>query len=248
MARKPAATLPKEPAEMRTFVAVRDADTNGTPDWQDELGRAGVATSTPMETATSTDPTEHLGSALIRTVVNGYLSLKQHDEYTSERGERLAQTIASAYKAPATFVPHTLDTLTVVDDSSEMRILRYRSDMRTALLPMVDFEAEPEFAIFARFIQTNDPMWLEKLSAVAENYHTAETQALAVRVPREAADEHLRTVNALGKYAETLERLVRFANDPLALLALLRTYNESEREMFLAFDALAKFYVHQVSN
>jgi hypothetical protein len=232
---------------MRTFVEVSDDDNNGVPDWQDDLGALGIATSTPLDMPTTTDPTSHLGTALIRTLVNGYLSLKQSDEYTSERGERLAQTIASAYKAPATFVPYTPEKLAIIDDSTEAGILRYRADMRSALLSMVDLEAEPEFAIFARYIHTNDPVWLERLSAAAANYHTAASKALSVPVPREAAEEHLRTVNAIGKYAETLDRLVRFANDPLALLALLRTYNESEREMFLAFDALAKFYVHEVS-
>jgi hypothetical protein len=111
---------------------------------------------------------------------------------------------------------------------------------------MVDLSAEPEFSLYARYIATNDSTWLEGLSATAARYRTAESAALEVEVPMSAKEAHLRAVNALGKYTETLERLVRFANDPIASLALLRTYNEDEREFLLAFDALAKFYVANV--
>ena len=39
--------------------------------------------------------------------------------------------------------------------------------------------------------------------------------------------------------------LIRYADDPLATLATLRTYNEAEREMLYAFDALASYYVRK---
>jgi len=42
-----------------------------------------------------------------------------------------------------------------------------------------------------------------------------------------------------------VERLVLFADKPLASLALLRTYNDVEREMLMAFDALAQYYVRK---
>lgn len=240
----------REPVQRQEYKRLEDADSNGTPDWQDELLGSGVAISTTTASTTielETDPVASIGSALIRSLVSGYTSLKQYDSYTPERGEKLASTLVTNFKAPDTTKMHSSAELTIDEGDSSARMQLYRTDMRVALASIVDLEAEPEFATFARFIQTGDSTWLDKLSESTRKYRIAEANLLAVKVPATAADAHLRAVNAVAFFAETLERLVRFANDPLATMALLRTYNESEREFFLAFDALAKFYVDTIS-
>lgn len=244
----PAPLPPREPVEKQQYIPVSDADKNGVPDWQDELLRGRTATTSLSASSTSEDPVARIGGSVLNSLVDGYLSLKAYNEYTPTRGEELAETIARNLKAPAIFVPHTESELTIDAGASRERILRYRADMRAALLPMVDFQAEPEFALYARFVATGDAAWLDKLSETAVRYRDAEKNALAVSVPASAISVHLRTVNALSKYTETLERLVRFANDPIASMALLRTYNEDEREFLLAFDALADFYVAHVED
>ena len=238
---------PREPAQAREYVPVSDADGDGIPDWQEELfGNTASTSETFATTTASTDPVANFSGAVMQSLVSGYLSLKEYDQYTPERGELLAERLAAQVKAPTIFLPHTESELTLVADTGESQLLRYRADMRVALAPMVDLTAEPEFSLYARYVATNDAAWLDKLAETATRYRTAEKAALEVTVPMSAKDVHLRAINALGKYTETLERLVRFANDPIASLALLRTYNEDEREFLLAFDALAKFYVANV--
>ncbi len=245
MRTKPVPETPT-PSEAREYVPIADADKDGIADWQEELlGETASSTGTSSPSA-PTDPVENFGGAVMQSLVSGYLSLKEHNQYTPERGELLAERLATQIKAPVIFVPHTESELTLVVDTGEAQLLRYRSDMRAALAPMVDLSAEPEFSLYARYIATNDTAWLDQLSETAARYRTAESAVLKVEVPMSAKDVHLRAVNALGKYTETLERLVRFANDPIASLALLRTYNEDEREFLLAFDALAKFYVANI--
>jgi hypothetical protein len=241
----------RKPVERQEYQRLEDADGNGTPDWQDELLQSGVAFSTTTASTTlslETDPVASIGSALIRSLVSGYTSLKQYDSYTPERGEKLASTLATSFKAPDTTKQHTRTELSIDEEGSLQRMQQYRTDMQIALADIVDLDAEPEFATFARFIQTGDPRWLDKLSESTRKYRIAEASLLKVNVPASAVDVHLRAVNAVAFFAETLERLVRFANDPLATMALLRTYNESEREFLLAFDALAKFYVEKIGN
>src|SRR3989344_5526601 len=252
MSAKQAATLAesREPAQMQEYVAIEDADGNGKPDWQDELVGGGIvvsATSSASTTAQTSDPAASIGGAMVQSLVGGYLSLKQSDSYTPARGEQLANTIVSSLRAPLVSPLHTEAELSIDENISQERILQYRSDMREATAPMVNLEAEPEFSLFARFISTGDTSWLDKLSLATAPYRDVEKNLLKVEVPVNATAIHVRTVNAVGKYAETLERLVRFANDPLALMALLRTYNDAEREFLLAFDALAKYYVQNVS-
>ncbi len=238
--------------QAREYVPLADANGNGTPDWQEELLGSGIAIATSSPTSTAalieSDPASSLGSRLLGSLASGYLSLKEYDQYTPERGDQLAETLASGFRAPTLFVPHTRDALTLDPDTSPARMLEYRADMRATLAPMVDFNAEPEFSLFARFIQTGDRSWLEKLSKVTNTYRSIEQSLLKVEVPVDAADVHLRATNALGVFTETLERLIRFSDDPLAQMALLRTYNDAEREFFLAFDALAKFYVEKIGN
>jgi hypothetical protein len=239
----------REPARQQEYVEIEDTDHNGTPDWQDELARTGFSIST--STATSTpddDPVAAMGSRLLNSLLSGYDSLQQLDSYTPAQGEELVGALTSNFKAPGVTVMHTKSELTLDSGSSQERIMTYRSDMRMAMFELVDLTAEPEFSLFAYFVQTNDRKWLEELSKAAQRYRIAEQNLMKVSVPESAADVHLRAVNAIAVYAQTLERLVRFANDPLASMALLRTYNESEREYLLAFDALAKFYVEGTGN
>ena len=250
MSAKGAAALAdaREPAEQQEYIPLSDADGNGIPDWQDELTKGGITIATSSASSTiSSDPASKIGGAIAQSLVNGYLSLKESDSYTPSRGEQLAGTIATNIHVSGIAKVHTSDELTIDQDDSEKRVLEYRSDMRAATAVLVDLEAEPEFSLFARFIATGDSAWLDKLSEATKNYRTAEENMLKVSVPASAAETHLRVVNATAKFAETLERLVRFANDPLATMALLRTYNEAEREFLLAFDALAKYYVREVS-
>lgn len=240
----------RQPSLMPRYAEIEDSNNNGIPDWQDELVRTGVSISAGTSTASTTlsnDPAATLGDSLLSSLVSGYNSLKQYDSYSQEQGKVLATTLAENFKAPNTALLHAKTELTLDADVSQTRILKYRSDMREALAGLVDLEAEPEFSLFARFIQTNDAKWLNELTKAAGRYRTAEANLVNVTVPYSAVDIHLRAVNAVASYAETLERLVRFGRDPLASMALLRTYNDTEREFLLAFDALAKFYVEDVS-
>ncbi len=244
-------TTTLDPATPRAYLAIEDADGNGKPDWQDDLMDTGlIATSsdnasTTGTTATSSDPLSGIGQALARALIGGYMSLAEHDAYTPDRGEQLANTIADNFRAPAVFIPHTIDELTLDQNTSGSRAIQYRADMRTALTPLVSDE-EYELTLYAAYVQTNDSMWLDRLAQAAERYRTAEANILEMRIPQDAAPEHLRIANALGAYAETLDRMVNFAKDPLASMALLTTYNEKERDVDLAFDALVKYYARTI--
>jgi hypothetical protein len=238
----------REPAAAQEYIELEDTDTDGKPDWQEELLGSGIIAGVYTSTSSQSDPLTNISGAIMESVMDGYMSLKESGAYTPEKGEQLGETIARNIRAPETFKPYTLDDLSITLASSKQDVLDYRVHMQEALAPTVDPNAEPEFELYARYAATGDASWLEKLSRVAEKYRTAEKNTRAVAVPSSAAAVHVRVVNAIGNYAETLERLVRFANDPIASMALLRTYNEAEREYILAFDVLADFYVENAGN
>ena len=236
------------PVESRAYLEIEDANGNGIPDWQDELQHSGIAISTSTEeVATSTDPVADMGQYVASALYGGYLSLKKSGGYSPTSGESLAMNVASNIRAPETFTPHTVEELSIKDAASHEGTLAYRDDMRDALLPLVS-EDPPEFETYALYIETKDPVWLQKLADAATRYRAAEKNALTVAVPKDAAPEHLRVINALGEYAETLERLSKYGTDALASVALFKSMNENEEEMLRSFDLLAQYYVRSTTN
>lgn len=238
-----------EPALPRTYLAIRDDDGNGLPDWQDELKKSGTFAENVSSTSASSTPEDPLSSIAVniaQALYGGYISLKQQGSYTKERGNELATAVAGNIRAQELFVPHTVQELTLSEDASVERALQYRADLRVALLPMVT-DDPPEFEYFALYLETKDPAWLVKLAGAAGRYRAAKDNMLAVAVPKAAVPEHLRAVNALGAYADTLGRMSHVSNDALMFVALLKTYNENEEEMLRAFDALAQYYVRTVA-
>ena len=233
-----------EPVEPRDYIAVKDDNGNGIPDWQDELRALGVAVATSTD-ATTTDPVEKMADSVAGALYGGYLSLKQSGSYSRAEGEDLAFNVAANIRAPLLAEPLTVDDVKTRDNSSAAA-LSYRAEMRTALAPMMT-EDPPELEFYAQYIQTKDASWLTKLSDAASRYRAARNNMLAVPAPKAAVPEHLRALNALSAYAETLERLARFAPDTFAALALLKTMNETEEEMLASFDALAQYYVRTIA-
>ena len=236
----------REPVSQRTYIAIEDADHNGTPDWQDELARSGVVLATSTSTTSLSDPLTTFTESISQSLYGGYLALKSYDAFTPQNLQGLSAEVAEQVRAPHEFNPYAIGDLTIVEDSSKERILEYRADMRVALAPLVNDEP-PEIEYFARYIDSKDPQWLTLLKTASERYIEAEKNMLAVAVPQSAVQEHLRALNSLGAYGSALEYMSREYNDALASMALLRTYNDSEQEMLYAFDALAQYYVRTIA-
>ena len=213
--------------------------------WRDELVRLGIiATSTEADIATSTDPVARIADILGEQAAYGYLSLKEGvlsledaRAYGSAVGENVLPISTAAHISVA-----DIDSTT---DVSKERTLAYRADVRDATGVLIT-DTEPEVVLFAKYIDSKNPNLLEEIKDAAARYNTAANAMKKILVPHDAKELHVRAVNSLLDYENTLDRLVLYADSPLASLALLRTYNEVEREMLLAFDALADYYVRKV--
>ena len=243
----PGAVQALEPVSPRAYLPIEDADENGTPDWQDALRESGILVSATSTASSTPDSTlASMAQNVAEALYGGYLSLKQQDSYTPKRGEELAQRIAQNIRAEEFFVPHMAEEIVLADDTSAAMVLKYRADMRTALAPLLT-DALPELEYFAEYLQTKDPASLLPLVLAAEGYRAAESNMLTVAVPKDAVPEHLRALNALGAYADTVGRMSRFSGDAFAAVATLKTMNDNEEEMLRAFDALAQYYVRTLA-
>lgn len=230
-------------ASKRMSYERQPSNTSTAPGWKLTLEtlRGDAATTS---TSTSSDPLSNLADAVAQQFVRSYIGLQQSGNFSTDTAAQVGTNLGESIKAPSRFVPHKESELTVVPDTSIERVLMYRSDMRVALASLLS-AAEPEFATFGRYIQTKDPEQLDQLKKAIDRYLTAEHASLRVAVPQDAVAFHLRAVNSLGAFASIIDELVRFADDPLTSVAILRTYNDSEQELLYAFDALSQYYVRK---
>ncbi|OGG69134.1 hypothetical protein A3F27_03440 [Candidatus Kaiserbacteria bacterium RIFCSPHIGHO2_12_FULL_53_13] len=207
------------------------------------------STSTPAGSAnaTSPDPNDfsNVGNEALGQLVGTYVALKKSGGYTAEQGESVANDVASAMQVRVSYVPYKEGDIKTDADTSYKRLLAYRSDLREALRPLLQ-NTESELDIFARYIDTHDKHNLTVLGEVAQRYKEAADNAARMIVPEDASVYHVGIENALLQFAITLEALVKNADDPMATLALLRSYGNAERDVFMSFDALASYQKRKI--
>lgn len=225
------------------------AQTSEVSDWQRLLNDSDTITSKASGPPPSPDSSDdalltRAGDVIATQLLGQYVALKQSGTYTENRGERIGISVAQSLRYTPSFERYTKESLVIVDDTSYKRALVYRSDMREALAPLLENRI-PEFDLFARYIATGDVTYLSDLEPIAARYNDAAKRASRILVPDDAADRHVRVINALLAFASVLEAMARHGADPFASAVLTQTYNNVEREVLYAFDALATYYVRK---
>jgi len=189
----------------------------------------------------SEDGSTPLGTAVLDGVVEQYLSLQQQGIYTPEVGAKAAEKMAEDLVAPLSYHIYTEAEIPAASDTSYARMLAYRADLQVSLAPLLK-NTQAEFEIFASYVDTKDPEYLERLRAVARNYRAAAGATARVVPPKDALAQHLGVLNALEKFAAALETLAANADDPFAAVVVLRSYNQAETNVLTSFASLAKYY------
>lgn len=243
-----------------------DTDRDGLPDWQEALmgtnpdkadsdgngitdanePRVSIRNILAEAAASSSEgllPEDAIGSRLI----GEYIYLKEKNAYTSERGTHLGEGLANYVTFNTKFTPYTADDITENFDSSTESIERHRKALQKALDPFLGIK-EPEFLLYAQFVKNGDTTALGELRARAALYQSVAEDVLQIPAPHDIANVHLEIANALSFFALVLENLVNRAHDPIASLALLKTYNESEQYIQTTFGALTAYYRDKLFN
>lgn len=212
-------------------------------DWQSEfVSEAGVAPAAAESSSVAKDKDglSNIAGNVTGVLLESYATLAESGEYTSDAGERIAGDVAESLRARVSYKTYGANEVTTTSDTSYDRMLTYRGDMQVALGPLLK-NTEYELNIFARYIESGDADNLAQLQRTAENYRAATEQAAKLTVPADALPHHVAILNALSEFAATLDGLTEHADDPFASVALLRTYNSAEQNVYLSFDALARY-------
>lgn len=203
---------------------------------------AAASSDLPPASAAQADPNDfsQTGNKVAAQLAATYSQMQQSGSYTPAQGERVADSIASSLYANVSYTPYTENDLKTDSDTSYKRMLAYRSDMRTALQPLM-VNTEMELEIFGRYIESHDKKNLARLGEIAERYEKSAANMASVTIPADAISYHLSVANSLLQFAATLDAMVKNANDPMATLALLRTYNGAEQNVLTSFNSLAMY-------
>jgi hypothetical protein len=174
-----------------------------------------------------------------------YVALKTAGTYTEEKGAEVANRIAEATVAPVSYKAISKSDVKTDSDISYARMLVYRGDLQTSLAPLL-LNSESELGIFNDYMQTHDKHYLKVLGEVAGRYHKTVDLLSAATVPQDAVDYHLGITNSLLHFATTLDAMIKNADDPMATLALLRTYNVAEDNVYTSFNSLASYQKRKI--
>lgn len=193
-------------------------------------------------TGDATSPGESsLGSTILGGIVSRYTALQDQGLYTEDVGESVAKKMAEALSPIVPYRTYTSSDVKTDADTSASRLQRYSDDLRVSLAPL-RINTQPEFEIFAYYIDTKDGKYLARLKEVAQYYRDAASATARVVVPADAVIQHVAILNAMEEFAAMLDALAANATDPYASVAFLRTYNQAESDMYLSFKALVAYY------
>jgi cytoskeletal protein RodZ len=215
-----------------------------------ELAASNTASSTAPSGSQSGDTIDQiLGNYTIAPqdqhmaqAVTNYLTDVQNGGDATTSARELATQIASSSGNIVAYTTYTTHNIQLDSDTSNTRALQYRADLRTSLAPLLN-NTQSELDLYAQFLSTHDTMYLTQLSQAANNYRDAIALTLKVRTPKDAAAYQVGILNAMSRFAATLDALVAQAQDPFASAGTVHDFNASETAMYTAFNALATYYV-----
>lgn len=207
----------------RTVFNEVDTDGDGVEDWQEFLiGTDPENRDTDGDGNLDALPQE-VTDGLISTTTNElvdrlltfYTASKTAGDFTPEAGFDLARDLSEKLDVALDFTPFTSKNIQTKKQDKKV----YAANVRTILAPLYAFK-EPEFGVYARYVQNGDKTALGDLLLHAEGYQRAAKKLMAMQPPPDIVDDHVELANALSYFAVVLNAMVSYADDPMASLTL----------------------------
>ncbi|MBP9668784.1 MAG: hypothetical protein KBE09_00655 [Candidatus Pacebacteria bacterium] len=230
------------------FLKETDSDGDSLPDWQEELAGTdplnkdsdGDGTNDALPAEVTEGLEETATEAITERLISRYVALKQQDAYSEEKGVALAEDLTNSLNIDIPFVPYTRGELTVTAATPSER-KQHEAQVRAMLAPLKAF-AEPDIAIYARYVQNKDIAALAEVREHGLAYIKAGEGMMHINPPSDIVDDHLEAANALVYFGATLQKMAERAEDPIAALSLLRTYNQAEQYLGFTIGVLDRYY------
>lgn len=212
-----------------TFVA-SSAQNTGAQD-------AAVAEATSTGNA---DPITQTSQSALGEIIGAYEGLEQSGNYSTSTATQVGATIGLGLSAPVSYPTLSISDIQTSSDTSYQAMLAYRAALQTSLKPLLQ-NTQPEYALFAMYVQTQDQSYLNQLTHYAQTYRAVASSTATIVVPQDAAQVQLNLINSMNEFASVLDALVAHANDPVASSVLLENYTQAQNDVLNAFQALTTY-------
>ena len=205
----------------------------------ESVGQDYLATLASSTSENSTGTITPLGASIFANAVLAY-DRAATAASSSDAGLAAVQKLGESIVAPVAFRTYAASDIKTDPDTSKDRALSYRADLRVALEPLFA-NKDYELDIFAKYIDTKDPTYLNQMHATSQNYKLAIANTEKVVAPADAASYQAAILSAMNKFSATLDALAAHAEDPFASAALLRTYIDAQDGVVASFNSIGRY-------
>lgn len=179
-----------------------------------------------------------LGTSIVSRAILAYNDATKNGNI--EAGKSAVQALGASIDPGVQYKTYAAGDIKTDPNTSKDRVISYRADLRTALAPLLE-NKEYELDLFASYVDTKNPLYLQKLRDASANYRLAIANTEKVIAPADAASYQAGILTALSQFASALDALTENAVDPIASAALLKTYLSAQDNMVSSFNAIAKY-------
>jgi len=176
--------------------------------------------------------------AVARELFAGYAGARQRGALDRNQIENSIEDIVGRRLGDASRAPQF--TLADIKTENDVTVDAYAGSVSRALKE-ADTVREYELSVFARAVEKNRDIELEKLKATVSVYTSIQRALLALEVPPDIVNEHLAFVNSVASLAHEVERLSTWSGDPFDALVLVGDYSDAENEMVARLNDLFTF-------
>ncbi len=212
-----------------------------TPEWQQQALLLGLTSETDANAATSTDHLSMIGPMIMGELIGSYNAVRANGDYTKDDLRRAAEKIAPYVKAAVSYEAFQNSDFVTTADASTERVRVYRDELQKVLEPLASIPGA-EYEIYGRYVETSDEKYLTQLKDAADTYRSVAQNASMIPIPSDAVNYHREVLNSLRAFSSVLDGLADHADDPYASIALLRTYNEKEKEIYDSYNRMRSYY------
>jgi hypothetical protein len=199
----------------------------------DALAALAASTVEPPEGVTE------LGASIVAQAVVAFDKATQQAS-SSDAGIAAVQSYGAELKPPIQYKIYSAGEVKTDQNTSKDRVLSYRADLRAALAPLLE-NKEFELDVFAKYVDTKDPKYLNDLRTASQNYKLAIANTEKVIAPADAASYHAAILTAMSEFSAMLDTLADNATDPIASSALMRNFLDAEGSMVASFNSIGKY-------
>lgn len=215
------------PAAIRTFISVKDSDSNGIPDWQESfaLGTIDLNASTTNATTTRTGL---LASALAYELISG--EGNTDDVLAKLSGDLATESLDTQY---------TEADIKITTDNGQEAWRKYGNQV-AAIANAYPLPANTpnEVEILHQAFLRNDPTILAQLDPAIAAYDAMVKDMLALPVPSSLTKEHLSLINVYVALLNDLKAFRQAYEDSLPAVLRFRRYPADAGALYTAISNL----------